>query len=323
MAAKKYQFNKESLSYTQVRRGWRWYVGVGFRYFLAGLALALLVYVVFSLFSYTPSERRLAWERAQLDSAVAELNARYDQVSAVLSDIEGRDKSIYRTIFESEPSESDAEAAEQAVSNLYQQLEDEGVEALLQRTDGLLAKLDTLSETQSRRFDTVVALVKQQGAAVRQIPSVQPVDNGKLTGMVASFGRRVHPFYKVLRMHTGVDYALPVGSSVYATADGTVRTIKRSERGYGNMIVVEHGALYATSYAHLEKINVRQGQSVRRGDVIGEVGNTGLSMAPHLHYEVLYKGEAVDPVNYFFGELGPLELERMERNAAQRGQTLD
>lgn len=323
MAAKKYQFNKESLSYTQVRRGWRWYVGVAFRYFLAGLALALLVYVVFSLFSYTPSERRLAWERAQLDSAVAELNARYDQVSAVLSDIEGRDKSIYRTIFESEPSESDAEAAEQAVSNLYQQLEDEGVEALLQRTDGLLAKLDTLSETQSRRFDTVVALVKQQGAAVRQIPSVQPVDNGKLTGMVASFGRRVHPFYKVLRMHTGVDYALPVGSSVYATADGTVRTIKRSERGYGNMIVVEHGALYATSYAHLEKINVRQGQSVRRGDVIGEVGNTGLSMAPHLHYEVLYKGEAVDPVNYFFGELGPLELERMERNAAQRGQTLD
>lgn len=323
MAAKKYQFNKESLSYTQVRRGWRWYVGVAFRYFLAGLALALLVYVVFSLFSYTPSERRLAWERAQLDSAVAELNARYDQVSAVLSDIEGRDKSIYRTIFESEPSESDAEAAEQAVSNLYKQLEDEGVEALLQRTDGLLAKLDTLSETQSRRFDTVVALVKQQGAAVRQIPSVQPVDNGKLTGMVASFGRRVHPFYKVLRMHTGVDYALPVGSSVYATADGTVRTIKRSERGYGNMIVVEHGALYATSYAHLEKINVRQGQSVRRGDVIGEVGNTGLSMAPHLHYEVLYKGEAVDPVNYFFGELGPLELERMERNAAQRGQTLD
>lgn len=323
MAAKKYQFNKESLSYTQVRRGWRWYVGVAFRYFLAGLALALLVYVVFSLFSYTPSERRLAWERAQLDSAVAELNARYDQVSAVLSDIEGRDKSIYRTIFESEPSESDAEAAEQAVSNLYQQLEDEGVEALLQRTDGLLAKLDTLSETQSRRFDTVVALVKQQGAAVRQIPSVQPVDNGKLTGMVASFGRRVHPFYKVLRMHTGVDYALPVGSPVYATADGTVRTIKRSERGYGNMIVVEHGALYSTSYAHLEKINVRQGQSVSRGDVIGEVGNTGLSMAPHLHYEVLYKGEAVDPVNYFFGELGPLELERMERNAAQRGQTLD
>lgn len=323
MAAKKYQFNKESLSYTQVRRGWRWYVGVGFRYFLAGLALALLVYVVFSLFTYTPNERRLVWERAQLDSAVAELNDRYEQVSAVLSDIEGRDKSIYRTIFESEPSESDAEAAEQAVSNLYQQLEDEGVEALLQRTDGLLAKLDTLSETQSRRFDTVVALVKQQGAAVQQIPSIQPVDNGKLTGMVASFGRRVHPFYKVLRMHTGVDYALPVGSPVYATADGTVRTIKRSERGYGNMIVVEHGALYSTSYAHLEKINVRQGQSVRRGDVIGEVGNTGLSMAPHLHYEVLYRGEAVDPVNYFFGELGPLELERMERNAAQRGQTLD
>ncbi len=323
MAAKKYQFNKESLSYTQVRRGWRWYVGVAFRYFLAGLALALLVYIVFSLFSYTPSERRLAWERAQLDSAVAELNARYDQVSAVLSDIDSRDKSIYRTIFESEPSESDAEAAEQAVSNLYQQLEEEGAEVLLRRTDGLLAKLDTLSETQSRRFDTVVALVKQQGAAVRQIPSVQPVDNGKLTGMVASFGRRVHPFYKVLRMHTGVDYALPVGSPVYATADGTVRTVKRSERGYGNMIVVEHGALYSTSYAHLEKINVRQGQSVRRGDVIGEVGNTGLSMAPHLHYEVLYKGEAVDPVNYFFGELGPLELERMERNAAQRGQTLD
>lgn len=323
MAAKKYQFNKESLSYTQVRRGWRWYVGVAFRYFLAGLALALLVYVVFSLFTYTPSERRLAWERAQLDSAVVELNARYDQVLAVLSDIEGRDKSIYRTIFESEPSESDAEAAEQAVSSLYQQLEEEGAEVLLRRTEGLLAKLDTLSETQSRRFDTVVALVKQKGAAVRQIPSVQPVDNGKLTGMVASFGRRVHPFYKVLRMHTGVDYALPVGSPVYATADGTVRTIKRSERGYGNMIEVEHGALYSTSYAHLEKINVWQGQSVRRGDVIGEVGNTGLSMAPHLHYEVLYRGEAVDPVNYFFGELGPLELERMERNAAQRGQTLD
>lgn len=323
MGIRKYQFNRESLSYTQVERGLRWYVGLVCKLFLAGLALAVLVYVVFSLFAYTPHERRLALARAALDSAVAELNAKYEQVSAVIADIESRDRSIYRTIFESEPSQSDAEAAEQAVTKLYQQLASEGKEQLLQRTKGILRGLDTLSAVQSMRFDTVMRLARQRGDEVRYIPSVQPVDNGKLTSFVASFGRRVHPFYKVLRMHTGVDYALPVGSPVYATADGRVESVRQSQRGYGNMVTVSHGASYTTVYAHLSKISVRPGQTVSRGDEVGEVGDSGLSMAPHLHYEVLFDGAPVDPLNYFFGELPPHEIEQMVRNVSQRGQTLD
>lgn len=324
MASRKYQFNKETLSYTPVRRGWRWYVGVGLKFFLAGLALAVLVYVIYSLFGYTPSERRLAQERAQLDSAVAELNARYERITVVLSDLESRDRSIYQTLFDAEPRQSDAEAAEQAVTDLYEQLEADGPALLMQHTKVLLHRLDTLSAVQSMRFDTVMLLVKQQGAAALQyIPSVQPVERGKQTSMVASFGRRIHPFYKVLRMHTGVDYALPVGSPVYATAPGKVRTVKRSQRGYGNMIQLSHGTDYVTMYAHLSSINVRVGQSVQRGDVIGTVGNSGLSLAPHLHYEVHFKGEPVSPLHYFFGELSPLDVEQLVRNVSQRGQALD
>lgn len=323
MSPRKYQFNKETLSYTLVRRGWRWYIGLVFKYLLAGLALAVLVYVVFSLFGYTPSERRLAQERARLDSAVSELNARYERVSVVLSDLETRDWSIYQTLFDAEPSQSDAEAAEQAVTDLYQQLAENGAGALMRHTMALLRRLDTISSVQSQRFDSLMLLVNQQGAAVRNIPSVQPVDKGKQTSIVASFGRRIHPFYKVLRMHTGVDYALPVGSPVYATADGAVQTIKRSQRGYGNMVQLSHGADYATLYAHLASISVRVGQTVCRGDVIGTVGNSGLSMAPHLHYEVHFKGEAVSPMHYFFGELSPSDVEQMVRNVSQRGQTLD
>lgn len=323
MSSRKYHFNRETLSYTLVRRGWRWYLGLVFKYFLAGLALAVLVYIIYSFFGYTPSERRLAQERIRLDSAVAELQARYDRVSVVLSDLEGRDKSIYQTLFDADPRPSDAEAAEQAVTDLYQQLAADGAGSLMRRTMGLLRRLDTLSALQSMRFDTLMLLAKQQVSGLQHIPSVQPVDRGKQTSMAASFGRRIHPFYKVLRMHTGVDYALPMGSPVYATADGRVEAIKCSQRGYGNMVQLSHGTEYTTVYAHLSTINVRQGQSVHRGDVIGAVGNSGLSMAPHLHYEVRFKGEAVSPLNYFFGELSPSDVEQMVRNVSQRGQTLD
>lgn len=323
MSPRRYQFNKETLSYTLERRGWRWYVGLVLKYILAGLALAVLVYVLFSFFGYTPSERRLVQERARLDSAVADLNGRYDRVSVVLSDLETRDRSIYQTLFDAEPSLSEAEAAEQAVTDLYQQLAEDGAGALMHHTTMLLQRLDTLRAVQAQRFDSLMLLVNRQGAAVRHIPSVQPVDRGKQMSMVASFGRRIHPFYKVLRMHTGVDYALPVGSPVYATADGAVKTIKRSQRGYGNMVQLSHGADYATMYAHLSSIDVRIGQSVRRGDVIGAVGNSGLSLAPHLHYEVHFKGKPVSPLHYFFGELSPSDVERIVRNVSQRGQALD
>lgn len=323
MAAKRYRFNKDTLSYTIVRRGWRWYLGVGVKYLLAGLALAVLVYVVVSLFGYTPSERRLAHEREELEKAVRELSGRYDQVSAVLSDLENRDRNIYRIIFESEPEALESEQAEQAVTDLYQRLQEEGVESLMRGSTRALRRLDTLSAQQSLRFDTVMALVKKHGASLRYIPSIQPVDNGRLGSMVGAFGRRIHPFYKSLRMHSGVDYAMPVGSAVYATADGRVESVKKSQRGYGNMIRLQHGEDYSTVYAHLSEVKVRRGASVKRGDVIGLVGNTGMSLAPHLHYEVHFKGKAVDPINFFFGELSPTQIEQLVRHASQSGQTLD
>jgi murein DD-endopeptidase MepM/ murein hydrolase activator NlpD len=155
------------------------------------------------------------------------------------------------------------------------------------------------------------------------IPAIQPIENRDLTLVASGFGYRIHPIYKIRKMHTGIDFSAPVGTPVYATADGVVETSARSGRGLGNRIVIDHGFGYKTLYAYMDELRVRRGTRVRRGDVIGTVGDTGLSVAPHLHYEVHLHGEPVNPINYFFLELTPLEYDRLILTSLKSGQSFD
>ncbi|MBQ8916437.1 MAG: M23 family metallopeptidase, partial [Alistipes sp.] len=156
-----------------------------------------------------------------------------------------------------------------------------------------------------------------------QIPAIQPVNNKQLTLLTTSYGMRIHPFYKTLQSHQGVDYAIPEGTRVFATADGTVRDVSRRNSTSGQTVVIDHGNGYETSYSHLSKISVTKWQRVRRGDIIALSGDTGLSLAPHLHYEVRLKGVRVDPIHYFFMELKPSEYQRLMRIAQSGMQAFD
>ena len=187
-------------------------------------------------------------------------------------------------------------------------------------------KLDRLAKQlyiQSKSFDEVIGLAQQKEDMLASIPAVQPVSNKDLRRMSSGFGRRIHPIYKTSRFHWGNDFTAPVGTEIYSTGKGKVVIVEKSSTGYGYHVIVDHGYGYQTLYAHMSKINVRQGQQVKRGEILGFIGNTGLSTAPHLHYEVIKDGNKVDPLSFYFNDLSPEEFDMMIQISSQENQSFD
>lgn len=155
------------------------------------------------------------------------------------------------------------------------------------------------------------------------IPAIQPVSNKNLSRMASGFGYRIDPIYKTRKFHAGMDFSAPRGTPIYATGDGKVIKVRKSRRGYGNHVKIDHGYGYETLYAHMSKYIVRQGQNIKRGEVIGYIGNTGKSVAPHLHYEVHKDGRKINPVNFYYNDLSPEEYEKMLELSNQSNQSFD
>lgn len=289
---------------------------------LAGLGMAILYYVGFSFFFDTPVEYGMKHSTDALRREYEALAARYDTLSSVLDNLAERDRGVFRTLFESEPYDlnaddrtSQAASYEQIIGRSSRQLRRE----LRRRTDALeerLAALNTSYLDLQRRIDSA-------GRRIDNIPAIQPVINKQLTLLTASYGMRFHPFFKTLKSHQGVDYTIPEGSRVFATADGVVSNVAARNSTSGQTVTIDHGYGYETLYGHLSRILVRKGQRVRRGDIIALSGDTGLSLAPHLHYEVRQNGMRVDPIHYFFMELSPTEYQRMIRIAQTGMQSFD
>lgn len=284
--------------------------------------VAVLYYLGFSLFFDTPVEYAMKHSTDALRREYAHLSARYDSLMRVAENVSARDRNVFQTLFEADPYDFDSEFEHRQTAT-YEQIVGRSSRLLRrelgQRAEALEGRLAELNETYlelQRRIDSA-------GRDRDRIPSIQPVINKQLTLLTASYGMRYHPFYKTLQSHQGVDYTIPEGSSVFATADGTVRDVAMRNSTSGVTVVIDHGNGYETSYSHLSKSNVRKGQSVRRGDIIALSGDTGLSLAPHLHYEVRYNGMRVDPIHYFFMELTPSEYQRMMRIAQTGMQSFD
>ncbi|WP_417014699.1 M23 family metallopeptidase [Alistipes sp.] len=284
--------------------------------------VAVLYYIGFSIFFDTPFEYQLKHSTDRLRTEYRTLEQRYDSLSTVLDNLSERDRNVFRILFESEPYDFDAELEqrqaatyEKIVGRSTRQLKRELREGVLEMEQQMVKLNNSYSELQAR-IDTV-------GRGCDRIPSIQPVINKQLTLLTASYGMRIHPFFKTLQSHQGVDYTIPEGSRVFATADGVVRDASSRNSTQGQTVVIDHGNGYETSYSHLSKINVRKGQSVRRGDIIALSGDTGLSLAPHLHYEVRKDGMRVDPIHYFFMELTPSEYQRLMRLAQSGMQSFD
>ncbi len=284
--------------------------------------VAVLYYVGFSIFFDTPFEYQMKHSTDRLRQEYETLSQRYDSLALVLENLSERDRNVFRILFESEPYDFNAELEqrqtatyEKIVGRSTRQLKRELREGVLDMEQRLVELGDTYLALQAR-IDTV-------GRGCDNIPAIQPVINKQLTLLTASYGMRIHPFFKTLQAHQGVDYTIPEGSRVFATADGVVRDVSSRSSTQGKTVVIDHGNGYETSYSHLSKINVRKGQSVRRGDIIALSGDTGLSLAPHLHYEVRKDGMRVDPVHYFFMELTPGEYQRLMRLAQSGMQSFD
>jgi murein DD-endopeptidase MepM/ murein hydrolase activator NlpD len=244
-------------------------------------------------------------------------------VESVLEGLQKTDDNLYRTIFEAEPIPSTFREGGIGGVNRYKALEGYNNSDLVIETAGRLDKIVKKIYVQSKSFDDLISLAKEKENMLRCIPAILPISNKDLTRTASGYGLRIHPYYKITKFHYGMDFTAPSGTDVYATGDGVVADVVSSKRGLGNNIVLDHSFGYMTIYAHLEKFNVKVGQHVKRGDVIGFVGSTGMSLAPHLHYEVKINGSNVDPVNYYFNDLSSEEYEKIIEIASKTGQSFD
>lgn len=292
-------------------------------YFAATLVLALLYNLVFSAFFDTPKEKELMRENKQLELQYEILNKKFDLVEKTLDDLQRRDNNIYRVIFETEPIPSSVREAGFGGSERYEKLRGLDDSELVIKTSKRLDKLSKQLYIQSKSYDQIINKAENKEEMLASIPAIQPISNDDLTRTASGYGWRIHPIYKIKKFHDGMDFTAPTGTEVYATGDGVVSKVKNSYRGYGKRVVVDHGFGYKTRYAHLTSFNVRRGEEVKRGDVIGYVGNSGLSTAPHLHYEVLKDGKQVNPVHYYFNDLTPEQYEKMIFISSNSGQSFD
>ena len=282
---------------------------------------AVLYYFAFSIFFDTPIEYRLKHSTDRLRSEYEMLTERYDSLQRVMENVVERDRNVFRILFEADPYDFEEENAANRW-NFYEQLLSQSTIELQKQFARHLSETERSITQLQQSYDRMVEAI--DSCSYRNaIPAIQPVINKQLTLLTTSYGMRINPFQKILRSHQGVDYAIPEGSRVFATADGVVKEVARRNSTSGQTIVIDHGGGYETVYAHLGKINVVRGQKVRRGDIIALSGNSGLSLAPHLHYEVRCNGMCVDPIHYFFMELSPDEYQRMMRIAQSGMQSFD
>jgi len=323
MPKTKYKFNHETLSFDRIKLGIRQTFLRLFGYFVASLFLAGIYGFIFAFIFDSPQEKALKREIEQLTLQYELMNREMENVEKVLGHLQETDDNLYRTIFETEPVPSSFREGGIGGVNRYGEMEGFSNSELVIQTAMRLDKIRKKIYVQSESFDELIAYASEKEEMLGSIPAIQPLSNKDLKRTASGFGYRIHPIYKISKFHSGMDFTAPTGTEVYSTGNGVISTVKSARRELGNHIIVDHGFGYQTVYAHLDKFNVRVGQKVKRGDVIGYVGSTGLSTAPHLHYEVLVNGKHVDPALYYFNDLTPEEYDRMLEISSKSGQTFD
>jgi murein DD-endopeptidase MepM/ murein hydrolase activator NlpD len=323
MSKIKFYFNTKSLTYEKVQVKLWDRVKRILGFLVTGLAFA----AVTMFFAYTyfdsPKEKQLRREIEALTYQYEILNERMERVASVMQDLQERDDNIYRVIFEAEPIPSEMRNAGFGGIDRYRELEGLSNSDLLISTTKKLDKLSKKIYVQSKSFDEIVKMANNKSVLLASIPAIQPISNKNLRRMASGFGYRTHPIYKTTHFHTGMDFSAPVGTPVFATGDGVVERADNLAQGYGNHIVINHSFGYKTLYGHLSRFAVRAGKKVKRGDLIGYIGSTGMSTAPHLHYEVIRNNQKVNPVNYYYNDLSPEEYQAMIELSSQSNQSFD
>ena len=323
MAELKYRFNPETLNFERIRLS-AWQRTKRLTLLLTpGLVVGLIGILLVYQFVDSPKEATFRRENQQLLIQYELLNKQLNELETVLADVRRRDDNIYRVIFEADPLPATMRQAGSGGVNRYRDVESFASSTMVIETRKRLDRLTRQLVVQSKSLDDVASLVLRKQEMLASIPSIQPIPNEDLTMTAGGYGWRIHPIHKINKFHGGMDFTAKPGTPIYATGDGKVTFADYATNGYGMHVIIDHGFDYETLYAHLSKIEVRKGQKVKRGDVIGLVGNSGLSSGPHLHYEVRKGKEPVDPVNFFFNDLSPEEYALMLEISRNAGQSLD
>jgi murein DD-endopeptidase MepM/ murein hydrolase activator NlpD len=319
----KYKFNPDSLSFDKIRLGLKALSLRFLAYFIGSVIVALFYWIIFASFFDSPKEKALKREVEQMTIQYDLVHREMANIENVLEDLQKTDDNLYRTIFEAEPVPATLRKGGAGGVNRYEELEGYNNSNLVIETSKRLDIIRKKIYVQSKSFDDLIALAMGKEDILRCIPAILPISNKDLTRTASGYGLRIHPFYKITKFHYGMDFTAPSGTDVYASGDGVVVDVQLTQRGLGNHIIIDHGYGYTSIYAHLLSSNVIKGQKVQRGDVIGFVGSTGMSWAPHLHYEIKINGVNVDPVNYYFNDLTAEEYEKIIEIASKTGQSFD
>ena len=281
-----------------------------------------ICFILLSIFVDMPAEYKLRHSTDELRTEYIKMSKRYDELTEVMDNVVARDENVFRKLFESNPYDLTIDDDQERIA-LHENLMEMDNDELLATLDDKLQNAEVQKDALTKSYEDMMYAYETTSLSIDCIPAIQPVNNRKLTLLAAGKKPLINPFHRAMREHHGVDYLIPEGTAVFATADGVVLSLSEKNTSHGKAITIDHGNGYQTSYSHLLDIRVKKGQKVKRGDIIAMSGNSGLSFAPHLHYEVIFNGTRVDPVHYFFLELNAEEYQRIIRIALSSMQSFD
>ncbi len=316
----RYKFNKEKLEFVKARRGLKWWGRKIIQYMVTSLLLALVYYLIFTLLFSTERERKIEHDNEVMAREYKMLQQKLEVLDNTVANLVVKDREIYRSIFDADPL---IVSLSEDGNTLLNNIDTTKNEIIIEQSSRQLSFMEDDVDWIKGCLESIDKQSRGLGEQVRFVPCIIPVKDFSIGQAGASVGRKINPFYKTVREHTGMDLLGTVGTEVVATAHGIVELAKRSKTGAGNTVVLDHGNGYKTVYSHLGNIMARRGQRVKQGDVIGKIGMTGMSFAPHLHYEVQFNGKQMDPINYYFAEISPEQFRDMVALSSNTGQSLD
>ena len=319
------KYNPDTFTFEKVKKTTKDILKMIFSHLGVGIIVGVTISFIAIRHIDSPKEKMLKHEIIQYKDQLEVMNDKLNEIDTVLTDIENRDDDVYRIIFETDPVSKDVRQGGRGGSARYSQFEGLTYGQLLKNTSEKIDALSNRTNTQARSLNEIYKLAVNRQKMLACIPAIKPLREKETNYIASYFGYRIDPVYKVSKFHEGIDFSASVGTEIIATGDGVVSEAYKDGKGdgYGKYIVINHGYSYSSLYAHMSSVNVKQGQKIKRGQVIGYVGNSGKSTGPHIHYEVRKNGKPIDPVNYFFSDITPNEYESLIASSTKSGQSMD
>ena len=323
MSKIKYKYNPKTLTYERVVLSWKDRFFKYTSFLISASVFAIVVILIAYQIIDSPKEKKLLRELDAMELQYDLLDKKMTQLQTVLNDMQERDNNLYRAVFEAEPLPKELRESKALEIHEYKKFENLTHSELLKEISEKIDRITKQIYIQSKSYDELVQLAQGKEEMIQCIPAIMPINKKFLKGPPSGYGMRTHPIYKTAKLHQGMDFSARVGTPIYATGDGKIERADSHAEGYGNHVVVDHGFGYKTLYAHMIKIATAAGKKIKRGELIGYVGSTGLSTGPHVHYEVIKKGEKLNPINFYYNDLTPEEYQSLLQLASNSSQTLD